>query len=35
MEDRLDNAILHMAKDEVQKQFSFLNRWAVFRKTKQ
>jgi SAM-dependent methyltransferase len=35
MEDRLDNAIHHMAKDDVQKQFSFLNRWAVFRKTKQ
>jgi SAM-dependent methyltransferase len=28
----LDNDVLQLEADEVQKQFSFLNRWVVFRK---
>jgi hypothetical protein len=29
----LDNDIMHLDKDEVQKQFSFLNQYAVFKKS--
>jgi SAM-dependent methyltransferase len=31
-QEYVDKAVLMLDKDEVQKQFSFLNRWAVFKK---
>ena len=30
--DHLESAVMHMKDDPVQMQFSFLNRWAVFKK---
>jgi hypothetical protein len=32
IKDKLHNDILELDKDEVQKKFSFLNRWCIFKK---